>query len=242
MILAEFNFTLPNPIGTVILLVAIGVSVLVWTRLGRKDSRLPLIYLLGLLGGFLGAKLGFIFAEFSIWRGTELFWPQMLAGKTILGALLGGYGFVELAKRHTSYTAPTGDIFAITAPLGIFIGRIGCLTGGCCLGQECSPAWYAMTDPQGIARWPAVPLEMAFNLLMLLIFLTMRKYRALPGQHFHIYLIAYGTFRMLHEIKRDTPRLIGPLSGYQILAAALILLGIWGYKKRARVSVRAEES
>jgi phosphatidylglycerol---prolipoprotein diacylglyceryl transferase len=227
------NLELPNPVGTVMLLSAIGVSVLVWIRMARKDSRLPLVYLLGLLGGFLGAKLGFVFAEFSTWFGTPLFWPQMLAGKTILGALLGGYGFVEFAKRQVGYTAPTGDLFAITAPLGIMIGRIGCLTAGCCLGKVCQPAWYALPDGSGIQRWPAVPVEMMFNALMLLVFVTLKKQRALPGQHFHIYLMVYGSFRLAHEMMRDTPRLLGPLSGYQILASALILLGVWRFWRRA---------
>ncbi len=232
-LLGELPLTLPNPTGTAVLLLAIVVSVTVWTRLARKDSRLPLVYMMGLLGGFLGAKLGFLFAEFTTWHGTPLFWPQVLAGKTILGALLGGYGFVELAKRQVGYTQPTGDLFALTAPLGIFIGRIGCLTGGCCLGQICEPAWYALPDAQGVSRWPAVLLEMGFNLLMLVCFLTMRKFRVLPGQHFHLYLMAYGAFRLAHEMVRDTPRLLGPLSGYQILALGLILLGACGYRHRA---------
>ena len=231
-------FTLPNSTSTALLLVAITISILVWTRLSHKDPRLPRVYLIGLLGGFLGSKLGFIFAEFTTWFGTPEFWPQMLAGKTILGALLGGYGFVELAKRQVGYEAPTGDMFALTAPLGIFFGRIGCLTSGCCLGQTCTPSWLAIPDASGTPRWPSVPLEMAVNLLMLLIFLTLRKYQLAQGQHFHLYLIAYGFFRLWHETMRDTPRLFGPLSGYQILALATVALGTWGYRRRMINSTR----
>ena len=224
--------SLLHPLGSVLLIVAITVSLLVWTRLARKDARLPTIYLLGLLGGFLGAKLGFIFAEWRTWIDTPYFWPQMLAGKTIVGALLGGYFFVELAKRQTGYGLPTGDLFALTAPLGIVIGRIGCLVSGCCLGQVCPPTWYSLRDAAGETRWPAVPLEIIFNLLLLLIFLMLRRFRALPGQHFHLYLMAYGGFRFLHEFARDTPRLIGPFSGYHVLAGLLILLGGGGFLRR----------
>lgn len=224
--------SLPNPLGSALLLLAIAVSVTIWMRMGRKDSRLPMIYLLGLLGGFLGAKLGFIFAEGWTWYATPYFWMQMLNGKTILGALLGGYFFVEFAKRQTGYTAPTGDLFAITAPIGIIIGRLGCLTSGCCLGQACEPGWYALTDAQGTPRWPAVPVEIAFNLLALAVFLTLRRSRVLPGQHFHLYLMAYGAFRFLHEFARGTPRLAGPFSGYHLLALALMLLGLGGFLRR----------
>lgn len=225
---------LPSPIGTLLLLTAIAVSVTVWLKMARKDSRLPTIYLLGLMGGFAGAKLGFVFAEWKTWTGTPYFWQQMLAGKTILGALLGGYFFVELAKRITGYVSPTGDLFAITAPIGILIGRIGCLISGCCLGQICQPAWYAIPDANGIPRWPSVPVEILFNFAFLLVALVLRKFRRLPGQHFHLYLMTYGAFRFAHEFARDTPRLLGPLSGYHLLAIALMVLGLAGFEKRRR--------
>ena len=56
----------------------------------------------------------------------------------------------------------------------------------------------------------------------------------LPGQHFHVYLIAYGAFRFAHEFIRATPRLASGLSGYHFAALACIALGGAGYWKRAR--------
>ena len=58
----------------------------------------------------------------------------------MLGALLGGYAGVEIAKKAIGYSAPTGDWFAIVAPVGIALGRVGCLRHGCCTGVVCSPA------------------------------------------------------------------------------------------------------
>ena len=46
-------------------------------------------------------------------------WTIWATGKSILGALLGGYAGVEVAKKWTKYTEPTGDWFALIAPLGI---------------------------------------------------------------------------------------------------------------------------
>jgi phosphatidylglycerol:prolipoprotein diacylglycerol transferase len=56
------------------------------------------------------------------------------------------------------------------------------------------------------------------------------------AQHFHIYLIAYGIFRFAHEFVRDTPRILGPLSGYQIAALGVAMLGAIGFVLRQRQS------
>jgi phosphatidylglycerol:prolipoprotein diacylglycerol transferase len=89
-----------------------------------------------------------------------------------------------------------------------------------------------MRDPFGQARWPAVPVEMGFNLLCAGTFFLMRKKGVLAGQHFHIYLMAYGVFRFFHEYLRDTPRILGGLTGYQIGAAGCFVLGLVGYVRR----------
>jgi phosphatidylglycerol:prolipoprotein diacylglycerol transferase len=78
-----------------------------------------------------------------------------------------------------------------------------------------------------------------FNALWLAVVLWLRgqgmkspaAYR-FRGQHFHLYLIAYGTFRFFHEFLRDTPKLVGPISGYQIAALALVALGASGFYHR----------
>ncbi|MCX6865843.1 MAG: prolipoprotein diacylglyceryl transferase [Verrucomicrobia bacterium] len=66
--------------------------------------------------------------------------------------------------------------------------------------------------------------------------LILRWRTILPGQHFHIYLIAYGVFRFFHEFFRDTPRLIGPFSGYQFLALGVAGMGAAGFLLRQRRS------
>jgi phosphatidylglycerol:prolipoprotein diacylglycerol transferase len=200
--------------------------------MARRDSRLLLIYIAALAGAFLGAKAVYLAAEgWMFWNDPHrwMFWGT---GKTILGALLGGYLGVEIAKKFVGYTQPTGDYFAIVAPLGILLGRVGCLMHGCCLGRECDPAWWTLRDQFGIDRWPAVPVEMAFNLLALAGALLLRKRQWMKGQHFHLYLIAYGTFRFFHEWMRATPRLVPGISGYHIAALAVIALGATGFARR----------
>jgi phosphatidylglycerol:prolipoprotein diacylglycerol transferase len=203
-----------------------------WSRLARRDERLIFIYAAALGGAFAGAKLAYLASEGWMHIGLPGMWLALATGKSIVGALLGGYAAVELAKKQCGYREATGDWFATVVPLAVALGRVGCLLHGCCLGIACQPAWYTIRDPFGQARWPAVPVEMGFNLLCAAVFFAMRRKRLLPGQHFHIYLMAYGLFRFGHEFLRDTPRILGGLTGYQIAAAGCFILGLVGYIRR----------
>lgn len=218
------------------MLAGIGVSIFLWRRMARKDERLLLIYIGGLCGAFLGAKIVYILAEGWLHFGADDMSLQLATGKTIVGALLGGYAGVELCKKLTNYTSATGDWFAVIAPIGIIFGRFGCLLHGCCLGNVCEPAWYSLKDAAGIDRWPSVPVEIAFNAAFLaLLLIVLRPRRILAGQHFHLYLIAYGSFRFAHEAVRATPKILGPLSGYQIACVAMILLGVVRFWQRRHI-------
>ncbi len=91
-----------------------------------------------------------------------------------------------------------------------------------------------------------MPVEIAFNVLALALFLLlsrMEKSRPhfaarLRGPHFHIYLMAYGAFRFAHEFLRATPRVTGSFSGYQIAALACVALGAGRFVVRARSVAR----
>ena len=226
---------LPHPTSTAygwLMLAGILVSVTLWSRLAKRDERLILIYIAALAGAFLGAKLVYLGAEgWMHWHDADR-WLQLATGKSIVGALLGGYAGVEIAKYFTDYRAPTGDWFAVIAPVGILFGRIGCLLHGCCLGRVCEPAWYTLNDAAGVSRWPAVPVEIIFNAAALIVFLILRRANVLPGQHFHLYLIGYGLFRFIHEFYRATPAVAGPLSGYAIASLAVLTLGLVGFVRR----------
>ena len=100
--------------------------------------------------------------------------------------------------------------------------------------------------PMGAGRvrcgWPAVPAEFLFNLVMLG-FAWACIYRGwFKNQVFHVYLIAYGTFRFTHEFLRATPDLLGPVSGYQIAALMILTLGIVRYAQRVSESQRTTQS
>ena len=208
------------------------LSLLFWWRLAKHDSRLLLIYFGALGGAFFGAKIVYLAAEgWMHWQAPNR-WLHWATGKTITGALLGGYAGVEIAKAWLGYHRATGDWFAIITPAAIGLGRIGCWLHGCCRGVRCEPHWFTIQDAEGLTRWPSVQAELAFNLFALCSIVWLRKQRLLPNQHFHIYLIGYGLFRFCHEFLRDDPRIFGPLSGYHLAALAVLGLGIFGFVRR----------
>ena len=214
------------------MLAGIFVSIVFWSRLARRDERLVLIYISALVSAFLGAKLVYLASEGWLYWHDPNRWVIWATGKSITGALLGGYLGVIIAKRLLGYTAATGDWFAVIVPIGVMLGRVGCYLNGCCLGRACQPSWYTIADVHGVQRWPSVPVEFLFNAIMLGVVLLFRWGRIAPGQLFHIYLIAYGIFRFFHEFLRDTPAIAGPLSGYQIAALGVAAVGVIGYIQR----------
>jgi phosphatidylglycerol:prolipoprotein diacylglycerol transferase len=231
-----------NPTGQTsayggLMLLGLFVSLFFWRRIAKRDERLLPIYLGVLCGAFIGAKLIYILAEGWLYWHKDNWWQYWLTGKTVLGALLGGYASVEFVKYVLKYREPTGDWFATIVPVGIILGRFGCWSHGCCGGIACSSSWYTLTDSFGVSRWPSVQVEMLFNIAAILAFACLRTRQRLPGQHFHLYLIAYGMFRFGHEFLRDTPRILLGISGYQIAALLVAGLGLWGFAKRAKKPV-----
>jgi phosphatidylglycerol:prolipoprotein diacylglycerol transferase len=217
-----------------LMLAGIFASLIFWMRLAKRDERLVLIYVAALVSAFLGAKLMYLFAEGWLhWHDPER-WVELATGKSIVGGLIGGYAGVEIAKRPLNYQGTTGDWFALIVPVGIVFGRVGCLLHGCCLGRVCEPSWFTINDAAGVARWPAALVELIFNAVMFGVALVLRWRKILPGQHFHIYLMAYGVFRFFHEYLRATPEVFGSFSGYQIGALVVFLLGLGGFLKRSR--------
>jgi len=57
--------------------------------------------------------------------------PACLSGgKTIVGALMGGWITVEVMKRYIGFRTSTGDLYAIPLAIGIAPRRMGCFLTG----------------------------------------------------------------------------------------------------------------
>ena len=81
-------------------------------------------------------------------------------------------------------------------------------------------------------KWPAVGVEIGFQVAALVALLVLKARHWQTGQHFHLYLMAYGLFRFAHEFLRATPKPFAGLSGYQLIALAMALAAALAYRQR----------
>lgn len=228
---------IPQAGGAYALLLVAGiiVSSVYWFRRSKSDPALLVVYIGALGGAFIGAKLAYLFSEIWFDWGRPDFWARVVTGKSILGGLLGGYAGVELMKKLVGHDQSTGDAFSVILPVGLMLGRVGCWLHGCCLGREVGGHFaFAWRDREGITRWPSVQVEMAFLAVMLVLILIWKARGCFRDRLFFIFLAVYGAFRFFHEWLRDTPKWGGAISGYQIIAVAMAVLGVVMTAKRSR--------
>lgn len=179
-----------------------------------------------LLGAMVGAKLGLLlYLPFDAWRESirELLLSEW-GGRTILGALFGGFVGVELAKKWVGVSVATGDPYAIALPLGQGLGRIGCFIGGCCYGRPLDEA--SPLRRLELVTHPAQLYEAALDFGVAASLFAMRKQPRAPGLLFRYYLLSYAAIRFVMDFFRgDEKQVLGPLSYAQwfCLACAVAL-------------------
>lgn len=212
-----------SAVYSLMLLCGIAWGAVYWFRESKSDARVALIYGGGLMGAFLGAKMAFMLAEGWLYWDSPDRWMIWASGKSVMGALPGGWAGVELAKKALGYQQITGDRFAHLIPPALILGRIGCLNAGCCRGVLCS-----------FGYWPSVPIEIGFQVIAYVALWLMGKRGWQTGQHFYLYLMGYGLFRFFHEFLRATPKPFFGTSGYQWIALATAVAAAIAYHHRAK--------
>jgi phosphatidylglycerol:prolipoprotein diacylglycerol transferase len=148
----------------------------------------------------------------------------LMAGKTIVGALIGGLLAVEWTKWRIGVKDHTGDLFALPLCVGIAIGRIGCFLTGLSDHTYGTPTRFpwGVDFGDGVARHPTQLYESVFVLLLgaFLWRLSKREYR--QGDLFKIFMVAYLGFRLAVDFWKPGVR-FAQLSMLQWACFAMIL-------------------
>jgi phosphatidylglycerol:prolipoprotein diacylglycerol transferase len=192
------------------------------------------------VGGVLGAKASFAFAETSNWLSLDD-WKQawFKDGKTITTGLIGAYLAVELTKLLLAIRVKTGDSFALPMASAMAVGRWGCFFNGCCYGKPTSLPWgvdfqvkdQAINVVNVVHCHPTQIYESVFHLTMAGVLIVLIRYDLLRYQRLKFYLISYCVYRFLTEYIRPEPIWWQGLTFYQwaaiVLAAGLAVQWIW---------------
>ncbi len=148
----------------------------------------------------------------------------LMAGKTIVGALLGGTIAVELVKRSSGVRDRTGDLFAIPLAVGIGIGRIGCFLAGIqddTYGLPSNAPW-AIDLGDGIARHPVQLYEIAAMAALAAILARVQPPRFERGDRFRIFVLGYYGWRLAVDFLKPGVHFAGLTMLQWACAAALV--------------------
>ena len=224
--------------------------------LGFADESVFNLTFFTMLAGIFGAKLLLVIVDWRTYAAHpgEILGTIRSAGVLGGGFVLGAVVFVLYAKRKGLPVMVLGDAVVAQLALAQGVGRLGCVSAGCCWGVPASPNNpISITFTNPVAReQTGVPLhvplvstqliELSFDLLLVLLLTWLWRSKLRPhGTVAWIYLLLYGVGRGIIEFWRgDTHRglfLGGHVSTSQILAfgaALLALVMLW--RSRARGS------
>lgn len=191
-----------------------------------------------ILGGRLGYVLFYNLAYYlehpaeimATWQGGMSFHGALL------GILIGGVWFCKTRELDFWKTA---DIYVVTIPIGLGLGRIGNFINAELYGRESNLPW-AMIFPGGgpNPRHPSQLYEFLLEGVLLFIILWRAKDKKQPtGFMLSFFLIGYGVFRSIVEIFRQPDIQVGFIGIFtmgQILSMAMIGAGVLVYVLRRK--------
>ena len=184
----------------------------------------------------IGGRLGYvIFYNFEYYVSSPLNIIKVWEGGmsfhgSLLGIIIGTYLFSVKKNTPTFFLL---DIIACVAPIGIFFGRIANFINGELIGKVTTVSWSVIfPDIDMQPRHPSQLYEALLEGIVLFIILNIimfkKKYKM--GACSCLFLIFYGTFRILSEFFREPDVQIGYLlnlfSMGTILSFLMILAGL----------------
>ncbi len=208
-----------------------------------KDQLYDLI-VYAAVGVFLGGRLGYVlfynlpyYLEHplkivAVWEG----------GMSFHGGLLGTIIALWLFCRRRGFPAyAIADLAAITAPIGLGLGRLGNFINGELYGRPTDVAW-CMVFPGGgpDCRHPSQLYEAGLEgFVLFLVVWGVSRWATPPGTVFWSFFTGYGLCRVVVEYFREPDLhlgfILGPFTMGQLLSVPMVLLGAfmlaWGFQK-----------
>ena len=219
-----------------------------WQELAERIDNLNLYLILGvILGGRLGYVLfyqpAYYFTHpleiFATWQGGMSFHGGCL------GVILAGYFF---CRYHHLNFWKAADLYVVTVPIGLGLGRIGNFINGELFGRVTEVPW-GMVYPNGgpLPRHPSQIYEALLEGFLLFCILWSLKHKPWQqtssrfwphGSMLALFLILYGVVRIIAEMYREPDAYLGEvligLTMGQLLSISMIAAGLIFWTFRAR--------
>lgn len=205
-------------------------------RRGWLDGTIIVVSIAAVAGALIGARVITAWEHLEYYTaldGVPLTVAIEQSGKSLIGALAGGYLGIAIAKRATAYTRSTGDAYLLAIPVATAIGRVGCFLSELPLGTPTDLPWGIAVSPEAaaafarcpgcdVAMHPSMLYEIVFNVVAAVIIVRYRDRVPVPGDGLRLYLLAAGVFRFLVEfVRANEPQALG-LTGPQWVLIPLV--------------------
>jgi phosphatidylglycerol:prolipoprotein diacylglycerol transferase len=205
---------------------------------GMLDRRILLISLAVLIGGGLGARLLLSWEHLEAYEdlaSAPLTWVVEHSGKSLLGAIAGGWLAAVAAKWALRYPYSTGDCYALAIAVAVAIGRVGCFLSELPLGTPTTLPWGVSVSPEAAAAFarcpgctgpmhPSMLYEIAFNLVAIGVILRYGSRVVVRGDLLKGYLLAAFVFRFGVELVRGNEVQAFGLTGPQLVLIPMTAL------------------
>ena len=169
-----------------------------------------------IIGIILGGRLGYVLFYNAKYYLNNLIEIPMIwqGGMSFHGGLIGVlFATIIFSNKHNVNKYIFLDLIAVSAPIGIFLGRISNFINSELYGRETDVFWsvvFAKVD--NVGRHPSQIYEAFLEGLILFIIMflfTKKNYLLRPGLISSLFLIFYSLFRFAIEFYRVPDKQIG---------------------------------
>ena len=195
-----------------------------------------------IIGIIIGGRLGYVLFYnflyflnnpieiFMIWNGGMSFHGALI------GIVISSYFFSKKNKKNIFIFL---DLVAVTAPIGIFLGRVSNFINGELVGKVTNSDWGVFfLSYDNKLRHPSQLYEAFLEGIILFIFMNIIFFHKNKkvGTCSFMFLILYGFFRIISEFFREPDvqlgYLFGSISMGMFLSAFMIIAGVIIYFKK----------
>ena len=210
--------------GLFLIIGAVSAWVLVRLLAGKENKDIPLVFLICICGGFIGAfllrpimKISEIIVNWDVFGQMPLvaLLSYVFGEIVFYGGLIGGIiAMILFCRGFKIPILPIADLFAPALALAHGFGRIGCFFGGCCRGV--------------VMNLPIQLVEAACLFMLAAVLTVIYKKSTIAGFTVCIYGISYALLRFFLEFFRsDTVRgIYGVFSTSQYISMVLFTVSV----------------